>query len=218
MQYAYQLVYRNNEEARQAYTKHFNAKAKARRFEVGDEVLASFPINQHIPNKKLASIWRGPFSIIEICENNIVLIKASPRHKVIKIHINRIRLFNSLIDVVTTPAEDTIITTNTNITPTVSHNDDDDDDIYDTVDPILPEQPIEQPIEQPPVSPLVLQRREGNWQINRDQRTNQPEAPLTPLDQLATELFRHTRSRGPVADLQPIPRRPAEYKPAPKRK
>lgn len=219
MQYAYQLVYRNNEEARQAYTKHFNAKAKARRFEVGDEVLASFPINQHIPNKKLASIWRGPFSIIEICENNIVLIKASPRHKVIKIHINRIRLFNSLIDVVTTPAEDTITTTNTNITPTVSHNDDnDDDDIYDTVDPILPEQPIEQPIEQPPVSPLVLQRREGNWQINRDQRTNQTVAPLTPLDQLATELFRHTRSRGPVADLQPIPKRPVEYKPAPKRK
>jgi hypothetical protein len=59
-------------------------------FKVGYEVLASFPINQHIPNKKLATIWRGPFSIIEICENNNVLIKASPKYKVIIININRV--------------------------------------------------------------------------------------------------------------------------------
>jgi hypothetical protein len=90
LQYAYQLVYQNNEEVQQKNTNHFKAKAKTRCFEIGDEVLASFPINHHIPNKKLASIWKGPFTIIEIYEKNIFLLKASPKHKTITIHVNRV--------------------------------------------------------------------------------------------------------------------------------
>ena len=213
MQYAYKLVFQNNEEARQAYTKHFNAKAKARRFEIGDEVLASFPINQHIPNKKLASIWKGPFSIIQVCENNILLLKASPKHKTIKIHTNRVRLFNHLIDVITTPVTDTastdVSTTAVQVTP--DEDEEEEDDIYDNdnqpQEPVIPtvQTPPIQPI--PPVPPIVLQRREGNWRIN-----------IGPVDQLAVDLFRHTRSRGPVADVQPTPARPAEYKPVPRRK
>ena len=162
MQYAYKLVFQNNEEARQAYTKHFNAKAKARRFEIGDEVLASFPINQHIPNKKLASIWKGPFSIIQVCENNILLLKASPKHKTIKIHTNRVRLFNHLIDVITTPVTDTastdVSTTAVQVTP--DEDEEEEDDIYDNdnqpQEPVIPtvQAPPIQPI--PPVPPIVL--------------------------------------------------------------
>ena len=40
MQYAYKMVFRNNEEARQSYTRQFNKKARTRNFGIGDEVLA----------------------------------------------------------------------------------------------------------------------------------------------------------------------------------
>lgn len=101
MQYAYKLVYKNNAKARQVYAAHFDKKTRDRHFEIGDEVLASFPVHQSIPNKKLASIWRGPFAIVEIGDNNILFIKASPRHRAIRIHTNRIRLYNHFADVVT---------------------------------------------------------------------------------------------------------------------
>ena len=90
--------------------------------------MASFPIQQHIPNKKLASIWKGPFSIIEVCEKNILLLKATPRAKTIKIHTNRVRLFNHLIDVVTDPVPAAEITKE-EITAPIANED--DSDIFD---------------------------------------------------------------------------------------
>ena len=98
---------------------------------------------------------------------------------------------------------------------TPDEDEEEEGDIYDndnqtqtqTQEPVIPtvQAPPIQPI--PPVPPIVLQRREGNWRIN-----------IGPVDQLAVDLFRHTRSRGPVADVQPTTARPAEYKPVPKRK
>jgi hypothetical protein len=101
MQYAHKLVYKNNAKARQVYAANFDKKTRDQHFEIGDEVLASFPVHQNIPNKKLASIWKGPFAIVEIGENNILFIKASPRHRAIRIHTNPVRLFNHFVDVVT---------------------------------------------------------------------------------------------------------------------
>jgi hypothetical protein len=56
MQYAYRLVYRNNVDAREAYTSYYNKKTRKQYFELGDKVLITFQVNQHIPNKKLASV------------------------------------------------------------------------------------------------------------------------------------------------------------------
>jgi hypothetical protein len=56
LQYAYNLVYTNNNQAREEYTRQFNRKSKTRNFKVGDEVLVSFPINVNVVNKKLAPI------------------------------------------------------------------------------------------------------------------------------------------------------------------
>jgi hypothetical protein len=64
LQYAYNLVYKNNEEARQAYTANFNKKSRTRKFDIGDEVLVTFPVHAKTINKKLAFIWRGPYRII----------------------------------------------------------------------------------------------------------------------------------------------------------
>jgi hypothetical protein len=138
MQYAYRLVYGKNKQARKVYTKHF----KAPQFEVGDEFLASFQINLHIPKKKLASIWKG-----------LLLLKASPKHIAIKIHYNRVQLFNQLIDVVTTPVEEGTTMANMGIMQTVSNDNyknSEDDDIYNFVDPSVLEQLVA-PIQHPPV-------------------------------------------------------------------
>ncbi len=45
LQYAYNLVFKNNEEARQAYTAHFNKKLRTQKFDIGDEVLVTFPVH-----------------------------------------------------------------------------------------------------------------------------------------------------------------------------
>jgi hypothetical protein len=79
------------------YAAHFDKKTRDHHFEIGDEVLASFLVHQSIPSKKLASIWKGPFAIVEIGDNDILFIKASPRHRAILIHTNGIRLCNTLL-------------------------------------------------------------------------------------------------------------------------
>jgi hypothetical protein len=40
---------------------------------VGYEVFASFPVHQSVPNKKFASIWKGPLAIVEICDIKVVI-------------------------------------------------------------------------------------------------------------------------------------------------
>ena len=205
MQYAYKLVFKNNEVARQTYTKYFNQKARDRNFAVGDEVLASFPVQQSVPNKKLASIWKGPYAIIELCENNIVIIKASPQSKAIRLHSNRIVLFNHLADSAVEPQPQSQPAAATTPTPP---EEEEDDDIFDL-----------QPLRVPPV---ILRRHEGQYQVINPlvdqppipvlQPPPPPQAvPRRPLDQLAVEIFRHTRSRGPAPEVPQTPHRPLEY-------
>ena len=234
MQYAYKLVYENNLEARQTYTAHFNKKARDRKFEVGDEVLASFPVHQNIPNKKLASIWKGPFAIIEVSENNILFIKASPQHRALRVHSNRVRLYNHLVDVITEeiPANST---PSTQTQPPSAQSqlpqpdDEDDDDIFDNVivSPTVPIPAVVTPPSTPPVqqvqqpaqvTPLRLHLQDQQWQIGPRQLVQEPQPRAGPLDQLATEIFRHTRSRGPVTQNLPPPDRPLEYSQRTKRK
>ena len=101
LKYAYNLVYSNNEQARIEYTKQFNKKSRTRRFEVGDEVLVSFPINVSVVNKKLSPIWKGPFRVCEV-NGNILKVQATPRSKTITVHVNRIQLFHHLKDIAST--------------------------------------------------------------------------------------------------------------------
>ena len=200
MQYAYRLVYKHNENARRAYTAHFNEKTKSRHFEVGDEVLISFPVNAKIVNKKLASIWKGPFSVIKVADKNILYAKASPHSKTIRTHTNRVRFFQHFNDIITTP-----VALPVHDEKPVQQNDgsatDDDSDVdnddFDDQDYNDDENNHVQP-EPPPVVPAP---------------------PVGPVDRLVRELFggRALRNRGPVEE-QPLPNRPLEYKTVPKRK
>ena len=69
-----------------------------------------------------------------------------------------------------------------------------------------------------PIQPILLQRQAGQWRVNDlPQPRPQPQLPigqpaLGPLDQLARELFSHTRARGPVNPVLQPPDRPLEYK------
>ena len=225
MQYAYKLVYKNNEAARLSYTKYFNQKARDRNFTVGDEVLASFPVQQSVPNKKLASIWKGPYAVIELCENNIVIIKASPQSKAIRLHTNRIVLFNHLADAPVEPQPQSQPTEPASTTP---DEEDDDDDIFDLqplrVPPIVLRRHEDQyhvinPLvdQIPRIPPVILRRHEGEYQVINPLREPPLLPPPTrgvprrPLDQLATEIFRHTRSRETAPEVPQTPDRPLEY-------
>ena len=73
---------------------------------MGDEVLVSFPININVVNKKLSSIWKGPFRVIET-NGNILKVQASPRSKIITLHVNKVQLFHHFKDIVTTEIEPT---------------------------------------------------------------------------------------------------------------
>ncbi len=190
MQYAYKLVYDNNEAARIAYTAHFNKKSKTRQFEIGDEVLVSFPIPINIVNKKLASMWKGPFAVIRVLSTNILDVKASPTSKLIRVHVNRVRLFNHLEDIIVKPTEQNTVNQPIDL-PRVSPESEEDNDDDDEGEPIF-DNPEIIAVPQPPLQPIPQLAPAG--------------------DLLAQELFgRHTRQRGPVA-VAPLPNRPLEYK------
>ena len=217
MQYAYRLVFENHEVARKTYTRHFNAKAKARVFEVGDEVLVSFPVPQHLPNKKLVSVWKGPFKVTEVCQNNVLLLKATPSSKTIRAHVNRVVLYHHLIDIVVDPVApnqpEVPAEHSSEELPADNSSEDHKEDVKEQIfvsqtpsgQPPAILQPPEPPSQPPPppVEPIVLRRQEGQWRVNN----------LTPLDRLASELFgRHTCSRGPVQSTSSVPPdRPLEY-------
>ena len=202
LQYAYRLVYKNNEDARKAYTYHFNQRAKSRQFEIGDEVLVAFPHSVKTLNKKLSPIWRGPFSVVDVCDRNILLVRASPRSKTITVHVNRVQLFNHFHDIVTKPCDTT--PTHSSHLPPVDEDDDDEEDDGEPIYPIEDDDnivipPVDQPILQPVPPPIP--------------------APHRALDRLARELFGRpaTRAQGNVPDA-PLPNRPLEYRQYPQRK
>lgn len=214
LQYAYNLVYKNNEKAREEYTKQFNKKSKARQFEIGDEVLVSFPVPLSVVNKKLSTIWKGPFRVIEANEN-ILKVQSSPRSKIITIHVNRVQLFHHFKDVVTIPTQ--LENTTPSHTPVEAEEEEDEDDYEglevreQQVEEVNEEEQVEEvvlpipaPIAPQAVTPLRLFRHDrANWGTER---------PI--LDRLAEEIFgppqRATRSGGPVAGV-PLPDRPVEY-------
>jgi hypothetical protein len=157
---------------------------------------------------------------VEVCENNVLILKASNKSKSIKVHVNRVRLFNHLIDKVIEPLLANKSTNEDNedneVITTPPDVNDDSSDIFDLEpDPGVQEQaPVQvhaqeqQPQAAPeleeqqrPVSPFrIVQQAQNNW------------VRLGPLDRLAVELFRHTRSRGPVGPIPEASARPLEYK------
>ena len=214
LQYAHRLVYQNNEEARKAYTANYNRKTRTRNFTIGDEVLVIFPVPQHIVNKKLATIWKGPFKIVKILPNNIVDIRASPKSKIQRVHLNRVRLFNHLEDsIVSNTIDNPEQPTNTSeIVPQPNHvrfqdeeDDDDDNDYEDEEDPILQQPPAAVPQQPEP----IIQAPEQNQAPALPRAQNNLQRGL---DRLAVDLVgRFTRSRGPAPN--PIlPDRAIEYK------
>jgi hypothetical protein len=202
LQYAYKTVYSNNEEARNAYTTHFNKKTRARIFDEGDEVLVTFPVNPKVSNKKLSFTWRGPFTIISKIGENILELKSSPRSKAIKVHVNRVKLFHRILDTavkqrITEPQ----VTHPSELTQKVDSDDDDDDNDYDNYDEDIND--LNQVLQVP-----LLQQ-----QVPLPQPQPIQQLPQVPVrDLLAGELFgRQLCSRGPVQQ-QELPKRPLEYK------
>jgi hypothetical protein len=221
LKYAYNLVYSNNEQARVEYTKQFNKKCRTRRFEVGDEVLVSFPINVSVVNKKLSPIWKGPFRVCEV-NGNILKVQATPRSKTITVHVNRIQLFHHLKDIASTNVRHQITPAEPQVIQNTEEEEEDDWEVTNTRDPQQEE--IENPVqaedqqeeqqaepEQRPVTPIrIVRETEDNWAIQR---------PIQ--DRLAEEIFgpirRPTRATTRAPEVE-LPNRPIEYKKKQKKK
>jgi hypothetical protein len=149
--------------------------------------------------------------VTNILNNNVLVIKASPRAKEQRVHVNRVRLFNHLEDTISCPEEKQDVEKEEIAAPkklkfdkTVQirefddDNDDDDVDYYEDGDEVDQLDPQPGPALPGPAAPPPAQAP----------------PPLGFLDRVALDLFpgQATRSRGPVPEVQ-LPNRPAEYKP-----
>ena len=97
------LVVKNNEAARDAYTAYYNRKAAQKRFSPGDKILVLYPNpppNAKV-NMKLYRPWRAGYQVISMCEDNetIVKIRSMTDGKVQNVHVNRVKLFHEFDDV-----------------------------------------------------------------------------------------------------------------------
>jgi hypothetical protein len=78
-----------------------------------------------VVKKKLAKKWKGPLRVIKTDEN-ILKVQASPRSKIIAIHVNRVQLFHNFKDIVTIPTQPDI--ENPAQTPDILTEEEDEDD------------------------------------------------------------------------------------------
>ena len=132
--------------------------------------------------------------------------------------------YNRLVDIPTEdlseqPATPPIIPPTATATAT-TQVEEEEDDIFVPIIPPIRLQRRQGQWEVPPMVPLIQQQRQQDqWVLQVPQPQPQPQPqpagvvprPLAPLDQLALELFRHTRSRGPVTPTLQPPDRPLEY-------
>jgi len=139
-----------------------------RNFAVGDEVLVIFPVPPNIVNKKLSTVWKGPFRITKILPNHVIEIKSTSRSKPQIVHTNRVCLFNHLEDVIAN-SEDKIQEVEQQDIPAREDeskqvhftddddNDDDDDKDYhneDDINDVNPIQPVQLQQPQPDTNSL----------------------------------------------------------------
>ena len=206
---AQKIVKENNDVRRHQYEKHYNKNNKvvAHSIVPGDQVLVkreAFPLRT---NKKLCRRWLGPYLVLDVSGEDLVLQDPQKQKSSFVVHINRIKRFVPNTLQVGSESDETSESEDPNdpVAPTRSSSSSTSGRTTpDSEEPHLnaPDTPPNQPDPEQPPQPA-------------------PHIP-TPLQQVARGIFdalspRRTRSRGPAED-QPLPNRPAEYRPYPRRK
>ena len=89
-QTAQQIVKENNSKRRDAYERSYNKvnKVDAVAFVPGDKILIkreAYPVGV---NKKLCKRWLGPYSVLKVCGENLVVDDPLRKNKTQVIHVN----------------------------------------------------------------------------------------------------------------------------------
>ena len=87
----------NDSQAKMAFKKFYDKKAKQKKFSIDDPVLVYYPSATPGANQKFYRPWRGVFYIIQQDSPTTYLVK-KPGGKKQKIHQNRIRHYDPLND------------------------------------------------------------------------------------------------------------------------
>ena len=98
IQFAIDMVKDNDAEAKQAFKKAFDKKAKDKQFAVGDFCLLFFPPGTGLVggNKKFVNNWRGIYIVREVCGSNTYKV-AKPHGRSTKVPGSRLKPFNAYI-------------------------------------------------------------------------------------------------------------------------
>ena len=95
---AFDLVFNNNERARELYRSQYNKKTQQRQFSVGEEVLVRKVPSTKVANNKLLPEFGGPFRVTKIVDQNIIEVKTHPSRQATRHHINNIKKLNVIED------------------------------------------------------------------------------------------------------------------------
>ena len=93
LQYAQQLCYRNDLDAKAASKRAFDIKAKFRQFKIKDEVLLYFPFPPKGENRKFYIPWRGIYHVVERTSPLTYLVKKKGG-KNRRAHVNRMKFYD----------------------------------------------------------------------------------------------------------------------------
>ena len=89
-----ELVCKNNEEAREKYSKYYNKKATLKTLQIGDRCLIHFPQVPPGINQKLWRPWKGIYRVTKVNNMDTVEVMRLMDRKPYKVHVNRVRLFH----------------------------------------------------------------------------------------------------------------------------
>ena len=98
IQYALEMVRKNDHESKMAFTKAYNKKCRNRAFQEGDAVLLHFPksaIRGRV-NRKFMQDWHGVYYVKKVLGPNTYLVQ-KPGCRKTKVPTDRLKLFNEYL-------------------------------------------------------------------------------------------------------------------------
>ena len=141
IQYALQMVRKNDQESKTAFTKAYNKKCRNRAFKENDAVLLHFPksaIRGRV-NRKFMYDWHGIYYVKKVLGPNVYLVQ-KPGCRKTKVPADRLKLFNEFLH-----------SDDPNVKLTPEDDEDQNDDLQDNqVDDAQDNQDVELDEEQEP--------------------------------------------------------------------
>ena len=98
IQYALEMVKKNDQESKTAFTKAYNKRCRNRAFQIGDAVLVHFPKSaiRGKVNRKFMKDWHGIYFVKQALGPNVYVV-AKPGCRKTKVPSDRLKLFNEFL-------------------------------------------------------------------------------------------------------------------------